>query len=276
MQAKSTGEQVTIASKNGFWNELKDIYLHKFLIFSFFRRDVKVRYAQTYLGTLWAFMQPIMLAVPVLVIFKRLNLQSNHDYTALIMCALPLWLYFNNTVNQVSSSLQQNQNLIRKVWFPRMALPLSKALLNTIDLAAGLLLMVIVLLWVKVPYTPSMWLIPLVLLQLMWVSLGMGLLIAAFSIKYRDVLQTLSLLLQVLQFASPVLYTASFIKGWDIEPYYYINPMVAIIELMRSCVLNAYELNVLGIFTSLSVGWLIGIVGVFVFIKKSQRAGELL
>ncbi len=270
------GKNIHTVGKVGFRASLFEIIEHKFLILSFFKRDFKVRYAQTYLGTLWAFLQPLTLAIPVLVIFKRLNLQSDYNYTVLIMSALPLWLYFSNTVNQVAHSLQQNQNLIRKVWFPRLALPLSKTLLNLIDLVAGLMITFLVLIWAKTPLNASILLIPLVILQLVWVSTGLGLLLAAVSIRYRDILQTLGLVLQILMLASPVLYTAGFVKNWDIEMFYYLNPIVAILELMRACILGAYELNNPGIITSLAVGWLLGWLGLFLFIKKSSNAGELL
>ena len=277
MSDNSTGNKVTTTiGKEGFLSAMKEVLNSRFLIISFFKRDFKVRYAQTYLGTLWAFLQPLTLAIPVLVIFKRLNLQSDYNYTVLIMCALPLWLYFSNTVNQVANSLQQNQNLIKKVWFPRLALPFSKALLNLIDLIAGLAIAFGIIIYTDTPFTSTYLLIPLVIIQLIAVSTGLGLFIAAFSIRYRDVLQTLGLILQILMLASPVLYTAGFVKNWDIESIYYLNPIVAILELMRACVLNSYELNLNGIALSLIMGWAISFSGLYFFIKKSRNAGELL
>lgn len=206
---------------------------------SFATRDYKVRYAQTYMGYWWSLIQPLASVAVLYLIFSRMIGVETSDvsYLPFAMSGLILWNYFNFVISQSASALINAQNMIRKIYFPKICLPLSKAMVGLIAPGIGLLIL-IVLLFIEdhVNWIGLLYFIPAILFTAIS-SLGIGLWTSAISIRYRDVQQIIPYILQLLFFLTPIAYSSKLANNLIPSGYeflIYLNPMSGIIELLRS------------------------------------------
>ena len=197
-------------------------------------RDVRVRYKQAALGIGWAVFQPLAGAVVFTFVFQRLaDVQSDGlPYPVFAFAGLLAWNYTSGAVIKATQSLVSNAGLVTKVYFPRLLIPLAAVLPGLLDLAVSL--PVVVVLWAVYDVWPG-WAVltlPLWVAAAMTVALSVGLLLAALNVRYRDVNQAISLLVQLWLFLSPVAYPTSTVpEAW--RPVYALNPMVAVVEGFR-------------------------------------------
>ena len=197
-------------------------------------RDLKVRYRQTVLGALWALLQPV-LAVAVFTLFfvKMIGVSSGAiPYPVFALAGLVPWAFFANGVTTGSTSLIANEPLIRRVYFPRLVVPAGAVLAGGLDaLLSTILLLVLAVLFGLAP-TPAWLLAPLFLAWTALTALGIAIVLAAVNVRYRDVQHIVPFFLQLLMFASPIVYSSELLPGpWRIV--YAINPMVGVIEGLR-------------------------------------------
>jgi lipopolysaccharide transport system permease protein len=218
---------------------LADLWEYRELLYFLTWRDIKVRYKQTLLGAAWAILQPFLTMVVFSLFFGRLaGLPSDGiPYPIFAYTALVPWSFFAAGLNNSANSLVGNANLLKKVYFPRLAIPLSTVLAGVIDfvLAFGLLLGMM-LFYGIVPTGNVLWLPLLVLLALV-TSLGVGLWLSALNVQFRDVRYTLPFLTQFWLFATPIAYPSSLLT----EPWrtlYGLNPMVGVVEGFRWALLG--------------------------------------
>ena len=203
-------------------------------------RDIKVRYKQTVLGAAWAVIQPVMTMLVFTIFFGSLGgMSQNVDgaYPVFIYAALLPWQLFATAVGQAGQSLINSSNLISKVYFPRLIIPFSSVGSGIVDFSISLMVMFGLMLWYGVPVTPQICLLPLFLIGTVLTAIGVGTLLAALVIAYRDFRHVMSFLIQLWMFASPVAYPLSVVP----EKYrllYAINPMVGMISGFRSSLLG--------------------------------------
>ncbi len=226
-------------------------------------RDYRVRFVQTRLGYIWAVLQPLVLVFILTVVFSNmLNVDTaGVPYPLFALSAQILWTYFSFSAIQGGQSLVQSQHMIRKIWFPRVVLPFSKSLVGLIDLAIGLVLL-IVMTFIYDLTVEDFYLIPLALL-LTWIAgLGISLWTSALSIKFRDVQHALPYFIQFLFFLTPVAYPTGILSkslpgSWAWLPY--LNPVAAPIDIMREGLFESQmDLSLL----SLSIG-----ISIFLFLS---------
>lgn len=231
----------TVISPRGisFGQSFRELLKHRQLLLSFASRDYKVRYAQTYIGYWWSLFQPIASVAVLFVVFQKVVQvpTGGIPYIPFALSGLVLWNYFNYVVTQSAASQIANQGMIRKIYFPRMALPLSRALVGLIDPLVGYVLLVVIL-FVQVG-NPGLGLLsfPLMLLASAVAALGVGFWTSALSIRYRDLQQVLPFVLQLVFFLTPVAYSGSLLNSMIPEQWHfliYLNPMAGIIDNFRT------------------------------------------
>lgn len=219
--------------------KLRELWEYRELLYFLIWRDVKVRYKQTVLGAAWAIIQPFFTMVVFSVFFGRLaKIPSDGlPYPIFSYAALVPWTFFASGLRQASNSLVRHANLIKKVYFPRLTMPISRVLAGTVDFVlAFIVLLGMMLAYGIVPTVNALWL-PLFLLLALITSLGTGLWLSAMNVQFRDVGYTLPFIVQFWMFATPIAYPSSLLP----EPWrtlYGINPMAGVVEGFRWALLS--------------------------------------
>ena len=222
-----------------FHLDLKSIWRYRELLYFLVWRDVKVRYKQTVIGALWAILQPLLTMAIFAVVFGHFaKIPSDGlPYPVFVYAALLPWVYFAQALQQSATSLVRNANLISKVYFPRVLLPLAAALTPLVDLFFSFLVLLGLMAWFGLRPTAAILALPLLLLPAFMTALAAGLWLAPLQVKYRDVGHTLPFLSQAWMYASPVAYPLSLVPE-RFRLWYGLNPMVGVIEGFRSALLG--------------------------------------
>lgn len=258
---------------------LRELLDYRELLLTFAWRDYRVRYAQTFLGVAWGVLQPLLTILILWLVFSRFIDVDMGEVPpiAFVASGVACWTYFSFVVSQSGQAVIQSQQMVKKIYFPKVLLPLSKALLGMIDLIIVLVLLVVILFWSGVPLRFEMLFIPLVLIALITFSVGLGIWVSSLTIKYRDVQQLVPFTIQVGLYLTPVAYPASFAS--EMLPkaalyFYYLNPMVGIIEALRYCLFGAGSLDGYSVF-SLTVGIVMAASGVWYFHRSERKIADL-
>ena len=256
---------------------LRDLWEYRELLYFLTWRDIKVRYKQTLLGATWAIIQPFFTMVVFSLFFGKLaGVPSDGiPYPLFSFAALVPWTFFAYSLSQSANSLVGNANLIQKVYFPRLVIPVSSVLSGAVDffLAFGVLLgmMLFYGFW---PGWGILWLLPLLLLILV-TALSVGLWLAALNVEYRDVRYTVPFLTQFWLFATPIAYPSSLLP----EPWrtlYGINPMAGVVEGFRWILLGVPQAPGPMIFASALVSLALLVGGVFYFRRMEKTFADLI
>jgi lipopolysaccharide transport system permease protein len=239
-------------------------------------RDVKLRYKQTVLGAAWAVIQPVMTMLVFTIFFGRFGGMSKNveaAYAVFVYAALLPWQLFASAVNQAGNSLVNSAQLISKVYFPRLIIPISSVGSAVVDFGVSLVVMLGLMVWYGVPFTPALALVPVFLVGTIFTALGVGTLLAALVIEYRDFRHVLTFLTQLWMFASPVAYPLTVVP----EKYrllYAINPMVGMISGFRSALLREpLEWGCLAVSTASMLVFLVA--GLFYFRRTERRFADI-
>jgi lipopolysaccharide transport system permease protein len=215
----------------------REIIEYKDLLYFLVWRDVKVRYKQTLLGAAWALLQPLLTMLIFWIVFGRLvGVPSDGlPYPVFALAALVPWAFFSHGLTQASESLVGSANLVSKVYFPRVVIPLAAVLSGFVDLAVSAVALAAAVVIFPVSPGASLALAPLYLILVAGTALGAGLWLSALNVQYRDVRYTIPFLVQAWFFLSPVTYPMSLIPGkWRL--LYAVNPLAGALEGFRSAV----------------------------------------
>jgi len=248
---------------------LRDLWLYRELIYFMIWRDIKVRYKQTVLGAAWAVIQPLLTMLVFNFIFNggitKVQTDSNIPYPIFSYTALLPWGLFTAALNNASRSLTSNQNMVTKIYFPRLVLPLASVLGGLVDFAIASVILVGLMFYFKVtPNFSSLWTLPLFLLLAIVAALGVALWLSAINVQYRDVNYVLPFLTQFWLFITPVAYSASVISGkWQL--IYSLNPMAGVVNGFRWALLGADTGPGPQMWISVAVSVLVLIGGLFYF-----------
>ncbi len=219
--------------------DFKELWRYKDLLYFLTLRGIKARYAQSILGVSWAIIQPLFTTLVFTIVFGGLARVDSDGipYTLFSYLALWPWNYFSGTLTESANSLVQNANMITKVYFPRMVLPLSAVLSKLLDFIIAFVVVIGMLGYYQVVPGWGLLVLPLLIIQLLMCSLGVGMTLSAMAVKYRDVKHALTFVVQLLLYAAPVVYSTTAVP----EPYqkfYALNPMVGVIEGFRAAFLD--------------------------------------
>lgn len=258
--------------------ELKELWNYRELFFYFTLRDIQVKYKQTVLGFLWAVLQPVLMMVVFTVFFSKvLNAPSEGlPYPVFVLSGLILWSLFSNGLMNSSNSMVNNAHIIKKIYFPRMIVPLSAILSALFDFFMALLVYTVILVIYspKIDFLLMLICLPSAIIISVFASLGPGLLLCALNVKYRDFRYVVPFLIQVLLFLTPVIYPISMLKYEMARYILALNPMSAAIALFRAPLLHVtpdIELIVISLVSNL----FFLLIGVYYFRKTETFFADL-
>jgi lipopolysaccharide transport system permease protein len=246
---------------------LRDLWLYRELVFFMVWRDIKVRYKQTFLGAAWAIIQPVLTMIALYFLFDRVAKlpTENVPYPIFSYTALLPWGLFVAALNQGSRSLTSNHNMITKIYFPKLILPLSSVLAGLVDFAVASIILVALFIYYQVtPAWHLLWVLPLFLLLAVITAFGVALWLSAINVKYRDVNYVLPFLTQFWFFATPVAYSATAIsEKWQLV--YSLNPMAGVVNGFRWALLGIGNGPDTALWVSVGISVLILVSGLFYF-----------
>jgi lipopolysaccharide transport system permease protein len=265
------------ASKGWAWPKFRELWEYRELLFFFAWRDIKVRYRQTVMGALWAIIQPFFTMVIFSLFFGRLaNIPSDGvPYPVFSFAALVPWTFFANALAQASNSLVFNANMVKKIYFPRLALPIATVLAGIIDFALALIVLLGMMLFYGLAPTVNILWLPLFTLLALVTSLGVSLWLAAMNVQFRDVRYTIPFLTQAWLFVTPIAYPSSLLS----EPWrtvYGLNPMTGVVEGFRWALLGTDTAPGKMIIVSALVAVTLFVSGAFYFRRMEQSFADVL
>jgi lipopolysaccharide transport system permease protein len=237
---------VRITPPSGWWAiPFGEVWEYRELVYFFVWRDIKIRYKQTAIGAAWAVLQPFLTMLIFSLFFGVLaHIPSQGlPYPIFYYSALLPWMYFAASLQNATNTIVENQRVITKVYFPRLALPISAVLSGLVDFAISFLMFVAMMAYYHIHPTLAVLWMPVFLLMAVLTALGMGLWLSALNAIYRDVRYVVPFLVQFWMFASPVVYPSSLVSArWPKWAWLYgLNPMVGVIEGFRWSIAGSGE-----------------------------------
>jgi lipopolysaccharide transport system permease protein len=232
---------ITVRPSSGrFALGLAEIWQYRELLYFLVWRDLKVRYRQTVVGVAWIVLQPLVTTAIFAVIFGRLaGLPSEGiPYPLFVFAGLLPWQMFSGAISRATMSLVSNANLLTKVYFPRLLMPLAAVLSGLVDLAIFLVILTFMMGWYRITPGWAVLALPLLVLVAVLAALAVGVWLAALNVRYRDVQQAIPFLIQVWFLASPVAYSGNLVPAGAWRVLYNLNPMTGVIQGFRWALLG--------------------------------------
>ncbi len=267
-----------IKPAKGLQFNVKELWDSRELIYFFTLRDIKIKYKQTVLGALWAILQPFLLMIIFTVFFSQhLDISAyNIPYPVFVFSGLILWNVFATGISTAGNSMIVNANIIKKIYFPRLIIPISGVLGTLVDFSMTLVMFFGVLLY----YLPSFSILhmlialPLSLLITLLTTFGAGSLLAALNVKYRDFRYIIPFMIQILLFLTPVIYPVTIIKNKLVATLLQLNPMSGAIEILRNSI-NGNSTDVIVIGQSIIIAVTLFIIGLTYFRKTEYYFADI-
>jgi lipopolysaccharide transport system permease protein len=240
-------------------------------------RDVKLRYKQTALGVIWVILQPLAGALIFTLVFNKVAKLDSEElpYIVFTYAGLLGWNAFNSTLTKASACVVGNAQLVSKVFFPRLILPLSTVLSTLIDFAVGMSVMIVLMVVFGVAPGPGLLLMPVILALLILLAVGLGLYTSALMVQFRDLQYAIPVMMQFLLYASPVAYAVSAVpEKW--RPLYFLNPITGLLEAFRWSLLNRGDLNLGYLAYSAAAVGVIFVFGTFAFKRMERKFADVI
>jgi lipopolysaccharide transport system permease protein len=256
--------------------KLREFWEYRELLYFLTWRDIKVRYKQTALGAAWAIIQPFFTMLVFSLFFGRLARVPSDGipYPIFSFAALVPWTFFANGLTQSSNSLVGSSNLITKVYFPRLIVPISAVVSGIVDFALAMLVLLAMMAYYRVPPTANALLLPFFVLVAMVTSLGVGLWLSALNVEYRDVRYVLPFVVQFWMFATPIAYPSTLL-GEPWRTIYGLNPMAGVIEGTRWALLGTDTAPGPIIVASSLASLLLLVSGAFYFRRMEKKFADV-
>ncbi|HRH44918.1 MAG TPA: ABC transporter permease [Pyrinomonadaceae bacterium] len=262
-------------SKSWVALNLKDLWRYRDLLYILTERDVKVRYKQTILGALWAIIQPLFTMLIFTLFFGRLAGMPSDGipYPIFAYAGLLPWTFFSNAVTSSGNSLVGNSNLITKVYFPRMIIPIASVGSGLLDFAIAFILLVVLMFYYGIGLTFNILMVPFLVILTALLAIGIGMWMSALNVKYRDIRYALPFLIQIGMFASPIIYPTSLV-GEKWKWLLALNPLTGQIEAYRSAFFGKpFDWFSLGI--SVAITFIILIYSAYNFRRMEKQFADL-
>jgi len=256
---------------------IKRIYAYKDLLLVFIWREFIIRYKQTYIGIIWAVLQPVSLMLLFTFIFGEVLkiTQKDYPYPLFYFSGILPWTFFSGSSNFAVTSLSGNFNLITKIYFPREIIPISGVVINFIDYMIGFFLYVILLFVYKIQITVNiLWVIPLLAMMVIY-TVSFSLLLSALNVYYRDVKMLSSFLLQFIFFSTPVIYSIDSVGDkWKI--LLFLNPLTFIVESMRRVTIEGRGIVLWQMLIELSLIVIFYVIVHYFFVKIERAFADVI
>jgi lipopolysaccharide transport system permease protein len=267
------GEHEFVLQPSSGWTlpPFGEVWAYRGLLYFLVWRDVKVRYKQTLLGAAWAILQPVLTMVVFSIFFGHLGgiPSDGLPYPIFAYTALLPWQLFAHSLGESGNSLVTNQELVTKVYFPRLVIPISSVVAGLVDFAIAFLVLLVMMFYYGIPLTPAILTLPVFVVMACIAALAVGLWLAALNVQYRDVRYTIPFLTQFWLFLTPIAYPVSLVpEQWRL--LYGLNPMVGVVEGFRWALLG--KADALGPSTVVSVVvMLVLLVGGLLYFTRVEK-----
>jgi lipopolysaccharide transport system permease protein len=271
-------DRVTIIEPQSGWRLLdwKELWAYRELLYVLTMRDIKVRYKQTVLGSAWAIIQPVMMMVVFSIFFGGLAKMPSDGfpYPIFVYAALLPWTFFAGSIANSANSLIGSTNLVSKVYFPRVIIPLSSVGSGFVDFMIATAILLLLMIYYGVSWSPNLLMAPVLVAGAVLAALGVGTCLAALNVAYRDFRYVVPFLVQLWMFVTPVVYPASLVpREWQWALY--LNPMAGVIEGFRSAFLGR-AFDVPGLLISFAIAALLFAAGISYFKKVEQQFADII
>lgn len=225
------------AGKRSVFPDVKELIRYKDLFLTLSWRDFKVRYAQTTIGLLWALLQPIVtIGILSMVFGKFVGVETPVPHLLYTVAGMSIWTYFSYVLTNSGNSIISSQEMIKKIYFPRLIIPLSKAVVGLIDFGITFLILIVLMIYYQVAPSSNVWLAPVFVLIGMIAALGAGIWLSALTVRFRDFQHVVPFIVQIGLYVTPVAYPAEFavqhLPKWA-SAIYFLNPMAGVIQGFR-------------------------------------------
>lgn len=269
---------ITIIQPAKGWRSLdcRELWAFRGLLRVLVERDVRVRYKQTVLGFAWAIIQPVMAMVIFSIFFGNFAKMPSDGlpYPIFVYAALLPWMFFANAITNSAGSLVGSTNLVSKVYFPRLIIPLSSIGAGLVDFVIASSVLLVMMLYYGIGWSLNLLVVPLFALGIIFAALGVGTLLSALTVTYRDFRYVVPFMVQIWMFATPVAYPASIVpEAW--RWLFYLNPMTGLIEGFRSAFLDR-PFDIAALFVSLVISAAMFLAGIAYFEKVERRFADLI
>jgi lipopolysaccharide transport system permease protein len=265
------------------WAHLRELAGYRELIWNLVERELKGRYKSSALGFLWSLLNPLGMTLVFSVVFTVLMPSSIKNFPIFFLCGVLPWNYFSSALMVSINSIVANANLVKKVYFPREVLPISAVLANLVNFLLSLVVLFAALALFRIPLSPWLWLLPVVILVQTCFVLGMALLLATVNVFYRDTLMIMDVVMLAWFFLTPVVYSIDglprSLMAWGIpldvrRLMYIVNPMASLIATYRDLLYSGYRTDLDFFLRSGITAIAILVIGYAVFVRFSHRFGE--
>jgi len=268
------GKIVVDANKGSFSLNLKELFSYRDLFLILAYRDLRVRYAQTFLGLTWAIVQPLITLIIFTLVFGRFVKVDTGGvpYPVFALCGMVAWTYFSFVMNQSGNSIIGAQEMVKKIYFPRLVIPLSKAVVGLVDFCIAFILLILLLSYYNVPVSSNIFLLPFFVMLTILSALAAGIWLSALSIRFRDFQHITPFLVQVGLYVTPIAYPGEVVIGTLSDAgvfLFYFNPMAGIVEGFRWSILGQGSLHGVS-YISFGMVLILFVSGLYYF-KKVER-----
>ena len=254
-------------------NKLKELIKYFELLKTSVHKEFRGKYKKSVLGVLWSFLNPLFQLIIYAVVFSFVLRQQIDNYVCFLIVALIPWTFFTSSINQCAVSILANFNLIKKVYFPREILPISTVTSNCISFLISLLLVFVFIIFTGVGFSASILLLPLIILIQYFIILGVGLLISAVTVYFRDLQHIVLVLLNMLFYLTPIIYPIDFIPN-NYLIFFKLNPMFHVINVYRDILYYQRIPDLLSLGILLVTSVVLFIISYFVFAKLEKKFAE--
>ena len=264
-------EVIVLEAKARGRRYLRELWSYRELFFVLARRDLLLRYKQAFFGVAWALVRPITTTAVFAFAFGHVARLPSQGvpYHLYVLAGALVWQLFASALAEGGGSVISNAHIISKIYFPRLIVPASSALVALVDFAVSLTVLIAMLLWHQIPFAPRMLLAPLFVTLALLVGLGASLWVAALNVRFRDVRHVVPFLVQFGLFVTPVGYGSNMVPAW-LAGVYRINPLVAPIDGLRWCLFGSAPLHFA---ESLSISMLTGVallVSGYLYFRRTE------
>lgn len=256
--------------------DIRELYRYRQLLYSLAWRDVRVKYAQTFIGFLWALINPIASMLILVFVFKDIAKVGTQNIPAMVftIAGLVVWNYFSVLFSEAGNSIVGAQNMVKKIYFPRLVIPLSKAISGLIDLGVTLVCLVVLMLIYQVPLSYNVVYVPLFIFVAILCGWTGGIWMSALTVRYRDFKFIIPFMTRLGMFLSPVAYSASDVP----ERYallYHLNPLTGAIEGFRWAVFGVGTLDKY-VYLSMLILVVLFVLGILFFTQVERKMADIL
>ena len=255
------------------FKRIKGIWEFKYLIYNLVARDLKVKYKGSTLGFLWSLLNPLLMLVVYTVAFKYVIKLKVPNFTIFLFSALLPWTFLSSSLSMGVTSITENSNLVKKVYFPREVLPLSIVLVNLFHFFLTFVVLIPALLFFKVQLGFSFFFLAVIIFFQTLFVLGLTLIVSALNVYYRDMKHFLEVLLQLWFWLTPIIWSVSLIPD-KYRDYAYLNPFTPYVKAYRDIILDNSIPHPLMLAIVIVIGVVVFLLGAFVFHKKQRRFAE--